>query len=195
MKLNMNGGLVPKMKNAIIFHGTDCKPDDFWYMWLKQQLEAAGCNVELPYYKDMNKVPIAEFLPRVVRELELNSGTVLIGHSAGVPLILSVLENSGQKIAKAVLVAGFSEPLAGDRDVILQESYNWEKIKQHAAEFITINSDNDPWGCNDTQGKKIFDRLGGTLVIRHDGHFGSHSQNQPYKEFPLLKTLILGETV
>lgn len=30
------------MKHAIIFHGTDCQPDDFWYGWLKGELEKLG---------------------------------------------------------------------------------------------------------------------------------------------------------
>lgn len=180
------------MKNAIIFHGTKCKPEDFWYMWIKQELEKAGYQVELPYYENMNRVPIAEFLPSILEKYKLGSETALIGHSAGAPLILSMLENTNQKIDKAVLVAGFSEVLDGDggRDVILQDSYDWEKIKQQAAEFIFINSDNDPWGCDETQGRKMFDKLGGTLVIRHDGHFGSTTNNQPYKKFPLLKRLL-----
>lgn len=180
------------MNNATIFHGTECKPEDFWYRWLKEQLEAAGYSVELPYYPDMNRVPVAEFLPKVLKATTLNSKTVLIGHSAGVPLILSMLEHTNQKIALAVMVAGFSEALPGEKDVILQDHYNWEKIKEHADEFIFINSDNDPWGCDDKQGKRMQEKLGGKLIVKHDGHFGSHSLNRPYKEFPLLKELIVG---
>ncbi len=179
------------MKKAIIFHGTECRPEDFWYMWLKQQLEANGYSVELPYYPDMNRVPISVFAPRVMSQFELDEETVLIGHSAGVPLILTMLEHSDQKVALAVMVAGFSEPLSGGKDVILQDSYDWKKIKQNASRFIFINSDNDPWGCDDSQGKRMHEKLGGKLIIRHDGHFGSISLNQPYKEFPLLKKLIL----
>jgi predicted alpha/beta hydrolase family esterase len=107
------------MNNAIIFHGTECKPSDFWYVWLKQQLETAGYKVELPYYPDLNRVPIKDFLPKIVRNHSLDNKTVLIGHSAGVPLILSMLEQSSQKIALAVMVAGFVEPLSGTKDVIL----------------------------------------------------------------------------
>lgn len=179
------------MKNAVIFHGTGCKPQDFWYMWLKDQLKTSGYKVELPYYPDINRTPILEFLTKVMRELSLNSETVLIGHSAGVPLILSILERIDQKIAQAVMVAGFSKPLEGERDVVLQESYDWGKIKEHASDFVFINSDNDPWGCDDKQGRHMYDKLGGTLIIRHDGHFGSADQNQPYKEFPLLKKIII----
>ncbi|HSX52844.1 MAG TPA: alpha/beta hydrolase [Patescibacteria group bacterium] len=179
------------MKKAIIFHGTDCKPEDFWYMWLKKQLEVNGYEVKLPYYPDMNRVPISEYRSRIARQFNLDENTVLIGHSAGVPLILSLLEHANQKIALAVMVAGFSEPLPGEKDVILQDTYDWNKIKRHSNDFIFINSDNDPWGCDDKQGKRMQEYLGGKLVILHDGHFGSTSLNQPYKEFPLLKQLIL----
>lgn len=57
-------------------------------------------------------------------------------------------------------------------------------------EIIFINSDNDPWGCDDKQGRKMFDKLGGTLIIRHDGHMGSEKFNQPYREFPLVVKLV-----
>lgn len=174
------------MKRAIIFHGTDCKPEDFWYQWLKTELEKEGYQVDLPYYKDMNRVPIAEFLPGVMKRFPLTEETLLVGHSAGAPLILAMLEKTDQRIHKAVLVAGFSEPLSGDRDVILQDSYDWKKIKQGAKNFVFFNSDNDPWGCDDKQGKRMHDNLGGKLLIRRDGHFGSTSMNQPYQEFPEL---------
>jgi predicted alpha/beta hydrolase family esterase len=74
---------------------------------------------------------------------------------------------------------------------ILQEKYNWEKIKSHVKDIIFINSDNDPWGCNDAEGRFMFDLLGGTLIIKHgEGHMGSDMFHQPYKEFPLLVKLI-----
>lgn len=176
---------------AIILHGTASHPDNYWYLWLKKELERAGFTVEVPHRPDMNTVPIDVYLPGVLAEHDFDEETVLIGHSSGVPLILSILENIDVKIAKAVLVAGFVEPLPDpDVNTILQESYDWGKIRAHADQFVILNSDNDPWGCDDTHGRKMFDNLGGTLVIRHDGHFGSNSGDQ-YKEFPLLKALIL----
>lgn len=177
---------------AIIFHGTQCKPEDFWYKWLKLQLEERGYEVELPYYPDMNRTPIAEFLPTILQNHRIDNDTVLIGHSAGVPLILSILEAIDQTVAQAVLVAGFCSPLppVSGKDVILQAHYDWEKIRSHAKDFVIINSDNDPWGCDDEQGRLMYDKVGGTLVIRHDGHFGSGTHNQPYKEFPLLERLV-----
>lgn len=177
---------------AIIFHGTDCKPGDYWYQWLGKQLEAEGYAVEIPYYPDINHEPITAFLPKVLKAHTFDSNTVLIGHSAGGPLLLSILENIKEPSVQAVLVAGYSHPLPGElKDPILQVKYDWEKIKANAKDFAFINSVNDPWGCDDEQGRIMFDQLGGTLVIRNDGHFGSTTYNQPYPEFPLLKALVL----
>jgi uncharacterized protein len=101
---------------------------------------------------------------------------------------LSVLENLNIKIKQAILVAGFIE-LEGSN--ITQEKYNWTKIKNNVEEIIFINSNNDPYGCTDVQGKKMFDKLGGKLIILDgEGHIGSISYKQPYKEFPFLLNLI-----
>lgn len=174
---------------AIIFHGTQCKPEDFWYQWLKEKLEARGYEVELPYYPEINRTPIAEFLPTVLQNHSFDNDTVLVGHSAGVPLILSILESIDQTIAQAVLVAGFSSELGTNKEVILQDVYDWEKIEAHAKDFLILNSVNDPWGCDDVQGRSIFDKVGGTLIIRNDGHFGS-SKDPDYKELPIAERLI-----
>ena len=51
-----------------------------------------------------------------------------------------------------------------------------------------INSVHDAYGCDDTQGRFMFERLGGTQIIRDDGHFGGHGQS--YETFELLDRLI-----
>jgi len=182
------------MKNAIIFHGTDCSPDSkfYWYSWLKKELENRGYNVATPHYSDINHEPIDTFLPKVLNDHHFDSETILVGHSAGSPLILSILENIDIKVKLSVLVAGYSMRLSGEPlDPVLQESYDWEKIKNNSDNFVFINSVNDPWGCDDKQGRILFDNLGGTQIIRNDGHFGSEGQNLPYVEFPLLRDIIL----
>ncbi len=181
------------MKNAIIFHGTDCKPEDYWYAWLGKQLEVKGYSVEIPHYPKINHEQIDTFLPKVLAAHTFDEETVIVGHSSGAPLLLSILENVDATLSKAVLVAGYARIRPednGKRDPVLQESYDWERIKQHVRNIAFINSTNDPWGCNDVEGRFMFDKLGGTQLIRNDGHFGSTSYNQPYKEFPLLKELL-----
>ncbi len=178
-------------KKAIIFHGTDGTPADFWYQWLSDQLQEAGYAVEVPSYPEINHEPIDIFLPKVLSSHTFDEETILIGHSAGATLILSILENIEAPIPKAFLVASFVKPLPDGENPILQKSYDWEKIKTQVADIYFVNSVNDPWGCNDVQGRYMFDKLGGTQVIRNEGHFGSSTNTQPYPTFPLLRGMIL----
>lgn len=64
----------------------------------------------MPAYPELNHEPIDTFLPKILSQHIFNSETVLVGHSAGVPLILSILEHINVQIAQVVLVAGFFEP-------------------------------------------------------------------------------------
>ena len=179
------------MKNACIFHGTSCTPESFWYPYLKTFLETKGYTVWIPSLPNSDKPNLTTQLPYCLDNFKYNKESVLVGHSSGCPLILSILENLSCKTKLAILVAGFTPQLDKDPYSILQKSYNWEKIKSNCEHFVFINSDNDPLDCNDKQGRIMFDNLGGDLIIRHgEGHMGSDSFNQPYKEFPLLANII-----
>ncbi len=181
------------MKNAIIFHGTGDSPEKYWYKWLGDRLKKAGYEVQIPHNPTINKEPIQTFLPQVMTSLKFDEDTVLVGHSAGGPLILSILEKIDVKIRQAILVAGYcTHPDDQMEDPVLQDKYNWEKIRNNIEDIIYINSVNDPWSCTDVQGRMMFDKLGGTQIIKNEGHFGSDTWNQEYPTFPLLEQLILG---
>lgn len=181
------------MKNVSIFHGTDGTPDLFWFPYLKKELEKQNYRVWVPQLPQTEKPDLNVWLPFVINNEQYDQDSILVGHSAGCPLILSLLEKIDYKIKLAILVAGFSEPLSEAPEPILQKSYDWRAIKSHIENIIFINSNNDPWGCDDKAGRKMFDQLGGTLIIRDgEGHMGSTSFNQPYKEFPMLLALISG---
>lgn len=179
------------MKNVSIFHGTAGTPSHFWFPYLRENLESSNVKVWLPQLPDTDIPDIEKWLPFALENGSYDKETILVAHSAGCPLILSILEKIDVTIDKAILVAGFIETLDSNPDPILQSSYDWEKIKVNCKNFYFINSDNDPWGCDDKAGRKMFDKLGGDLIIRHhQGHMGSDTFNQPYKEFPLLLKLI-----
>lgn len=181
------------MKNAIILQGAGETQKSFWLPYIKKELGKKGYKVWLPQLPGIDNPQLKEILPFVLKNGKFTKETVIIAHSAGCPLTLSVLENIKVKIKQAILVAGYFSPLPEGANDILQEKYNWKKIRSHVEDIVFINSDNDPWGCDDKQGKKMFNKLGGTLIIRHgEGHMGSDSFNQPYKKFPLLITLIDG---
>jgi uncharacterized protein len=178
-------------KRAILFHGTDETPDSYWYPWLAEQLRSRSYEVEIPHYPDINHTPIEQFLPHVLSNHTFTESTVLIGHSAGGPLLLSILENIQVVVPQALLVAGYAQTKPGrEASAVLQAHYDWDKIKQHVKDIVFINSVEDPWGCDAEQGRYMFDQLGGTQIIRNEGHFGSATNNQPYPTFELLNGLI-----
>ena len=151
----------------------------------------------MPQLPENNSPDLTKTLPFVLDNGEFNQDTVLIGHSAGCPLILSVLESIDVKIKQAILVAGLITADNSDPDEIkifknkfLQKQYNWLVIKSRCRNFVFINSANDPWKCNDLQGRSMFDQFGGMLIINQEGHMSSDKYNQPYRKFPLLLKLI-----
>ncbi len=175
-------------KNVIIFHGTGGHPDHCWYRWLGARLEARGYVVEIPHYPDLNREPIETFLPTVLARHVFGEGTVLVGHSGGAALLLGILEHVEAEVAQAILVAGYATPPNTNAEPVLQASYDWERIKAHVRDLYFVNSIHDPYGCNAEQGRRMLDRLGGTQIVRDEGHFGD--ADDPCPTFELLDKLI-----
>ena len=178
--------------NAIILHGTGDRNDAYWFPYAKNILEQKGYKVWLPQLPNAEKPNLQDWLSFVLENGEFSEDTILIGHSAGSQLILSILENISVKIKQAVLVSGYAKTLRSTGDGEKDEAeFNWTKIKNKFGQIVFINSDNDPWGCDDKQGRIMLDNLGGILVIPHgQGHMGSSTYEQSYKEFPLLIKLL-----
>ena len=176
------------MRNAVIFHGTNGSPDILWFRWLGQRLTGRGYQVRIPHYPDLNVEPIATFLPKVLADQRFDEETVLVGHSGGAALLLAILEHIEVTVAQAILVAGYSTKPNDASEPVLQDRYDWAAIKSHARDLYFINSPVDPYGCDAEQGRALFDRLGGTQIVRADGHFGDY--DQPYDTFELVDKLI-----
>ncbi|MET8040859.1 alpha/beta hydrolase [Micromonospora sp. NPDC005215] len=175
-------------RRAIIFHGTGGNPDVVWYRWLAQRLEARGYAVEVPHHPGINVEPIATFLPKVLNGHRFDEDTVLVGHSGGAALLLALLEHVDATVDQAILVAGYCTRPNDSDEPVLQQSYDWAAIRSHVRDIYFVNSRKDPYGCDDRQGRAMFERLGGTQIVRDDGHFGDH--DQPYERFDLLDRLI-----
>ena len=188
-----SGKMKVVMKNVVILHGTGETRDSFWFPWLTKELIKKGHTVSLPQLPDADDPDLKKWLPVALKE-SFTPETVLIGHSAGGPLQLSVLESIDVRIKQAILIAGYARPVAPkyEPQKILQDNYNWEKIKNNVAEIIFINSDNDQWGCTDIEGRFMLDSVGkGKLIVmKGEAHMGSDRFKQPYKEFPLIMKLI-----
>jgi predicted alpha/beta hydrolase family esterase len=181
------------MKHAILFHGLFGSPDNFWFVWLRAQLEEQGYKVTAPQLPDADKPDLEVWTRYAFDNLKFGSDTILVGHSAGCPLILSILNKLSQPIHRAILVAGFIRlKEMEDDNVMLLKNPDWDKIKSNGREFFFFNSDNDPWGCDQHQGEGLRQHLGGTLIVRTgEGHFGSKVFEQPYDTFPMLRDVCL----
>src|SRR5258707_431567 len=97
------------MKNVVILHGTGETKESFWFPWLTKQLEKKGYHVSIPQLPNTDHPDLANWLPVALQET-YTPETVLIGHSAGGPLQLSVLENINVKIKQAIVVSGYARP-------------------------------------------------------------------------------------
>ena len=85
-------------------------------------------------------------------------------------------------------MAGYATPPNESEEPVLQAVYDWEKIKAHVRDITFVNSVHDPYGCDAEQGRRMFDELGGTQIIRDEGHFGD--MGDPYPTFELLDKLV-----
>lgn len=175
-------------KNAVIFHGTGGSPEHLWYRWLCERLTSRSFRCEVPHYPGLNQEPIVSFLPRVLAAHPFDEETVLVGHSGGAALLLAVLEHVNVRVAQAVLVAGYASRPNTSEEPVLQEAYNWPAIRDHVGDICFINSVGDPYGCDASKGREMFDHIGGMQVVLNDGHFGDGDQEYP--TFELLDRLI-----
>ena len=172
--------------NAIIFHGTgpQASYDKFWYQPTAKTLRESGITAEVPELARLDREPLSDTLKEFDElGLPVDENTILIGHSAGVSVILAILERLHTSVKACYFVAGYCSP-NGMGHAALKESYSWNTIKANAGECFMLNSFNDPFKCNQDKGIELFDHLGGTLILRNDGHFLQKQQ-------PLLLKLIL----
>ena len=174
--------------NAIIFHGTGADPQTAWYPWLGSQLSGRGYAIAIPHYPGMNVEPVATLLPKALADHDFDENTVLVGHSGGAAFLLALLQHIDATVAQAILVAGYCTQPNTEDEPVLQDTYDWAAIKAHVRDLYFINSVEDPYGCDAGQGRAMFDRLGGTQIIRNEGHFGDYGQ--PFPTFELVDRLI-----
>jgi len=180
-------------KRVFIIHGWDGYPEEGIFPWLKKELEPRGFEVFNPAMPNPIKPTIEEWTPFLKEKVgEPDENTILFGHSIGCQTILRYLESlpESSKIGGVVLLAPWlgltDEAFEDEEDKIIAKPWletpiNWEKVKMHTNNFVSIFSDNDPLVPFDNS--EIFkDKLGSKVIVEHNkGHF-SGSDN--VKELP-----------
>ncbi len=172
------------MKRAIIVHCWEGYPEYCWYQSTKQELEAAGFEVQVPAMPDTEHPKMLTWVTKLQEVIgEPDGETYLIGHSVGCITVLRYLESLAdeQRVAGVVLVAGFSEKLGEgyeEIDNFFATPVDFDQVRSRTNKFVAIVSDNDPY-VPMRHGEIFRDQLGAELIIKHEmGHFSGHVDDE-----------------
>ncbi len=164
--------------NILIFHGTEGYPEENWFPWLKEKLEAKGCKVFVPQFPSPPVVPakLSEWFAVLKNyEQHINEDTILIGHSLGGIFVLKLLEQLKHPV-KAVFLVGSAigvKPIINfERDKSFSGfKFDWKNIKNKSKHFTVYHSDDDPYVALGN-GEKLAKELEVELTfVPNAGHF------------------------
>ena len=170
------------MKRVFIIHGWEDTPENNWYPWLKEKLQAHGFQVKVPAMPDPDEPVIDAWVGKLKEEVgTADADTYFVGHSIGCQTILRYLQGlePGIKAGGAVLVAGWVhlKPIIEEEGAEelakpwLETPIDWNKIKTHCTKFAAFFSDDDCYVP--IEDSKIFEeKLNAKILIeKGKGHF------------------------
>ena len=176
------------MPKAFLFHGTGGHSKENWLPWMKKELEDRGYETVIPDFPDADSPHPDKWYPIIDALVpEVESDSILIGHSLGGAVALRFLE----RIHVTLNVAAIVSPTLGIMPIkyiegdhpFLEGGFNWNTIRRRAEHFVVFHSDNDPYVCM-ANGAKAAEKLGVELsFVANAGHFNAAAG---YTEFPEL---------
>lgn len=174
------------MRNAIIIHGLEGNPENHWFPWLKKELEKRNYTVHAPALP-RGKNPSLQEWEEAFKEYRkhLDSDSIIIAHSLGVPFTLKVLEKKVRPVKAAFLVGGFISDPREDYDEKLKtfvEEFDFEEIKRKTKYFFLYASDNDE-AVPLEKTKELSDKLGEEItIVEGAGHFTSEDGFEEFED-------------
>ncbi len=134
------------MVKVVIIHGNGgCTAEDFWYAWLKAELEKKGLLVIVPTMPDNMQAKATIWLPYMRDIIRCDQNTIVIGHSSGAVAALRYAEH--HKLLGTLLVGacytdlGYkSERISGYYD----KPWQWDTIKENQQWILQLASSDDP---------------------------------------------------
>lgn len=171
--------LKQTMKSAFIIHGSNGGKNTHWYPWLKKKLEERNLQVFLPQFPIHEDQILKNWLDTLTPIKKYLDGSIMIGHSLGVPFIINVLNQWGQEIQAAFLVSGFTGKLEVKNEPNIpdfaERPFDWGKIKENCKHFYVIHSDNDPYVPLE-KAEELAKNLGVNVILVKEGeHFQAQS--------------------
>lgn len=169
------------MKKVYLVHGWGgSDSSEGWFGWLKKKLKEKGVKVMSFNMPNTDKPKIEEwvgFLEKNVKEIDKE--TYFIGHSVGCQAILRFLEElpGNSKVGGCVFVAPWMElnesTIEEEGEEVIEIAKLWvetpidfNKVKEHCKNFLSIFSDNDPYVP--LGNKKLFEKsLNSKIFVLH----------------------------
>jgi predicted alpha/beta hydrolase family esterase len=165
------------VKQALILHGTDATPDQNWFPWLKNQLEAQGYNVWAPLLPENhtpNRKTYGNFL--LDGSHDLTDG-IIIGHSSGAVEVLNLLMDPRMPHVKlAVMVSAWAGEKPNGYDTNEQfenlfppEGFDFKAMKQKADAILFMHGADDPY-CPVERAQYLAKELDAPITVIPNGH-------------------------
>lgn len=174
------------MSTIFIIHGVGGNSEENWFPWLKKELEALGHKVIVPNFPTPKDQTLSHWLKTMSQyEKHIDKDTIFIGHSLGVPFILTLLEK--HPVKAAFLVAGFVGKVENKFDdsmtTFAQKQFDWQKITANCKTFTIFHSDNDQY-IKLEKAQELANLLKTKVtIIKRAGHFNKSSG---YNTFEIL---------
>lgn len=170
----MTSGTTPE--RAIIFHGYGATPEDHWFGWLAERLEADCISTVIPALPD----PLAPSAGQWDDAVRAALGTpdehsIVVAHSLGCLAVLRYLRSlSGPwRLGTLVMVSGFidSLPALPELDPFIRNGCDVIGLSEHVDRLAIIRSDDDPL-VPPAHTDRLAELLGiPALVVPGAGHF------------------------
>jgi predicted alpha/beta hydrolase family esterase len=163
------------MKNVKVFliHGFEGKPNGGWRPWLMGELEKKNIFCQSLAMPNPSKPILKDWLNEIKITLKKypKDKIILVGHSLGVPAVLSYLQNTNSKQIKGcVLVSG---PYRNDKKILknfFEKEFDFATIKKVCKNFSIIHGDNDK-AVPFEHATFLKENLNGNLVkVKNGGH-------------------------
>jgi predicted alpha/beta hydrolase family esterase len=163
-------------RRASIIHGYRATPEDHWFGWLAERLDADGIPATVPALPDPQDPDPARWTEAVRAALGTpDAGSVVVAHSLGSLAVLRSLRSLPEPwhLGTLVLVSGFVDPLPAlpELDSFIADGCDVKGLAGNIDRLTIIRSDADPL-VPTAHTDRLADLLGvSAQVVPGAGHF------------------------
>ncbi|WP_327110106.1 alpha/beta hydrolase [Nocardia sp. NBC_01730] len=163
-------------RRASIIHGYAASPEDHWFSWLAEQLNAYNIPTTIPALPNPQNPDSAQWMEVVRADMgALDENSIVVAHSLGCLTVLRNLRSLADPwhLGVLVLVSGFIDqlPALPDLNSYIGDGCDVAGLGNHIGRLTIVRSDADPYVPPDHT-----DRLASLLgvsakVVPGAGHF------------------------